>query len=350
MSLKSAGKEKANLVSRRQELFGDMDADEQEAKQAKELEKAEENTAVIRKQAEAAKADKAGNDADMETTKNRIAEMEKKLAEAYGEVKEKAEDTQMLKEAGQTDSFEETTALLERLDEDPEKSEQELRKLSGNLGEVSTKLKERKGEARNTLSINEEKKKQITGFAAQEKQFGEEYKKWSDLSSLIGSADGIKFSRIAQGITFDVLLRFANESLKKMSDRYILIRDDKNQTSPLEISVIDNYQAGETRPVSNLSGGESFIVSLALALGLSEMSSGRTQIDSLFIDEGFASLDENYLELALQTLSTLGNRQNKLIGVISHVKELKERIDTQIEVSPRSGGRSTMSGPGVAVV
>ena len=126
-----------------------------------------------------------------------------------------------------------------------------------------------------------------------------------------------------------------------------LVRDDGNASKPLELAVIDTYQAGERRPVANLSGGESFIVSLALALGLSEMSSGRARIDSLFIDEGFASLDENYMEAALQTLSTLGSREGKLVGVISHVEALKERIDVQIEVKKLSGGRSTLAGPGV---
>ena len=127
----------------------------------------------------------------------------------------------------------------------------------------------------------------------------------------------------------------------------MLMRDKRNPQKPLEISVVDGYQAGEVRPVSNLSGGESFVVSMALALGLSEMSSSRTRIDSLFIDEGFASLDEDYLESALQTLFALGNREGKLIGVISHVGALKERIAAQIEVTPLSGGRSTLSGPGV---
>ena len=95
--------------------------------------------------------------------------------------------------------------------------------------------------------------------------------------------------------------------------------------------------------------GESFIVSMALALGLSEMSSNKTRIDSLFIDEGFASLDEDYLEAALQTLSSLGNRENKLVGVISHVDALKERISTKIQVTKLAGGKSTLVGPGVTV-
>ncbi len=171
--------------------------------------------------------------------------------------------------------------------------------------------------------------------------------KWEKLNALIGSADGAKFSRMAQSITFDALLAQANMVLRRLSDRYLLVRDKTNPQKPLELAVADTYQAGEIRPVVNLSGGESFIVSLALALGLSEMSAGAARIDSLFIDEGFASLDEAYMEAALQTLCALGAREGKLIGVISHVEALKERIDVQIELRRLSGGRATLHGPGV---
>ena len=135
------------------------------------------------------------------------------------------------------------------------------------------------------LEANEQRKKELSQMRRQEKQFRKAYEKWGRLNALIGSADGIKFSRMAQGITFEVLLRYANINLRKMSDRYMLVRDSTDIKKPLEISVLDNYQAGDIRPVSNLSGGESFIVSMALALGLSEMSSNKTRIDSLFIDE-----------------------------------------------------------------
>ena len=134
----------------------------------------------------------------------------------------------------------------------------------------------------------------------------------------------------------------ANRQLQKMSDRYLLIRD---KGEPLELNVVDNYQAGEIRSTKNLSGGESFIVSLALALGLSQMASKNVRVDSLFLDEGFGTLDEDALNTALEALSSL-QQSGKLIGVISHVSSLKERIGTQIQVSPQTGGRSLISGPG----
>jgi len=108
---------------------------------------------------------------------------------------------------------------------------------------------------------------------------------------------------------------------------------------------VDNYQSGEIRSTKNLSGGESFIVSLALALGLSKMASRRVRVDSLFLDEGFGTLDEDTLETALATLASL-RQDGKLIGVISHVAALKERITTKILVEKTSGGKSILYGPG----
>lgn len=108
---------------------------------------------------------------------------------------------------------------------------------------------------------------------------------------------------------------------------------------------MDLYQAGEIRSAKNLSGGESFLVSLALALGLAHMASTNVRVDSLFLDEGFGTLDDEALETALETLASL-HEQGKIIGVISHIQALKDRISTQIEVIPHTGGRSRIVGPG----
>jgi exonuclease SbcC len=169
-----------------------------------------------------------------------------------------------------------------------------------------------------------------------------ECERWERLHSLIGSSDGKKFRNFAQGLTFELMVAHANRQLRKMSDRYILVRDE---SEPLELNVIDNYQAGEIRSTKNLSGGESFIASLALSLGLSGMASRNVRVDSLFLDEGFGTLDEDALETALETLSGL-QRDGKLIGIISHVPALKERIGAQIQVEVGNGGRSSLSGPG----
>ncbi|MCL2326075.1 MAG: hypothetical protein FWC40_06230, partial [Proteobacteria bacterium] len=168
------------------------------------------------------------------------------------------------------------------------------------------------------------------------------YRRWKDLSDLIGSSDGKIYRRFVQGLTFEILIGQANHQLMKMSDRYILFPSDKEA---LTIQVIDNYQGGEKRSTKNLSGGERFIVSMALALGLSQMASRKVRVDSLFLDEGFGTLDEDTLDVALNTLASL-NQEGKLIGIISHVAALRERIGAQIRVVPLPGGRSRIEGPG----
>jgi DNA repair protein SbcC/Rad50 len=169
--------------------------------------------------------------------------------------------------------------------------------------------------------------------------------KWGALHLLIGSADGKKFRNFAQGLTFELMVSHANLQLEKMSDRYLLVRDKKQ---PLELNIVDNFQAGEIRTTKNLSGGESFVVSLALALGLSNMASRNVRVDSLFLDEGFGTLDEDALETSLEALAGL-HQKGKLIGVISHVSALKQRIATQINITPLSGGKSSISGPGCKI-
>ena len=168
--------------------------------------------------------------------------------------------------------------------------------------------------------------------------------RWGGLHELIGSADGKKFRNFAQGLTFELMVGHANRQLRRMTDRYLLQRD---RDQPLELNVIDSYQAGEVRSTKNLSGGESFLVSLALALGLSHMASRKVRVDSLFLDEGFGTLDDEALDTALETLAGL-RREGKLIGVISHVAALKERIAARIQVEPHTGGRSLLFGPGCA--
>jgi len=192
------------------------------------------------------------------------------------------------------------------------------------------------------LNDNSAAKERIKEKQAIIKARKKECDRWEKLHGLIGSADGKKYRNFAQGLTFELMVSYANLQLEKMSDRYLLIRDNKQ---PLDLNVVDNYQAGEIRSTRNLSGGESFIVSLSLALGLSRMASRKVSVDSLFLDEGFGTLDEEALETALEALSGL-QHDNKLIGIISHVFALKERITVQITVTPVSGGRSVLAGPG----
>jgi exonuclease SbcC len=163
-------------------------------------------------------------------------------------------------------------------------------------------------------------------------------RRWRQLTDLIGSADGKKFSEFAQGLTLARLVELANRHLHRLTDRYRILR---NPQEHLDLLIVDEYQAGSARTMNSLSGGESFLVSLALALGLSELAGRKTQIDTLFIDEGFGTLDPDTLDTALSALETLQG-MGKTIGIISHVEALKERVSTQISVRKGAGGVSTL--------
>ena len=156
---------------------------------------------------------------------------------------------------------------------------------------------------------------------------------WQRLDGLIGSARGDKYRKFAQGLTLDHLLLLANSHLARLHGRYLLRR---KTTGELELDIVDGWQGEVARDTRTLSGGESFLVSLALALALSDLVSNKTSIDSLFLDEGFGTLDGDTLEIALNALDTL-NASGKMIGVISHVESLKERIPAQIRVEKGGG-------------
>lgn len=210
------------------------------------------------------------------------------------------------------------------------------------LKEQLVSLQEQFNENSYRLRDNEAAKKRRLAQQHAARKQQKELQRWSALHDLIGSSDGKKYRNFAQGLSFAQLVYYANQQLQTMSDRYLLLQDE---TNPLELNVIDNYQGGVVRSTQNLSGGESFIVSLALALGLSKMASQNVRIDSLFLDEGFGTLDEEALSLALDTLANL-RQESKLIGVISHVRALQERIPTRIEVHSNQRGHSRLSGPG----
>ncbi len=162
---------------------------------------------------------------------------------------------------------------------------------------------------------------------------------WIKLNDLIGSHDGKKFREFAHGLTFSNLVSHANHQLSRFNDRYLLANEG------LELQVVDRYLANSRATVKNLSGGEKFLASLALALGLARMVGRKHRMDTLFIDEGFGALDPQALEMAIAVLCGL-QQQGKLIGVISHVEALKERLPARIDIQRLGGGFSSLSGPG----
>ncbi|RKH31073.1 nuclease SbcCD subunit C [Corallococcus sp. CA041A] len=161
---------------------------------------------------------------------------------------------------------------------------------------------------------------------------------WKTLGDLIGSHDGKKFKVFAQSLTLDALLLHANAHLRELARRYRLERVPGHD---LDLQVVDGDMGDEVRSVASLSGGESFLVSLALALGLASLSSETTQVETLFIDEGFGTLDPETLEVALATLDAL-QATGRQVGIISHVSGLAERIGVQVRVVKQGGGRSKL--------
>ena len=209
-----------------------------------------------------------------------------------------------------------------RLQSDLEQLQQQSDQLNQELAELQHRLKQ-DDERRNGVKTLSEQ------IDAQQQQAD----LWAQMNEMIGSASGDKFRRFAQGLTLEYLTELANRQLQQLHDRYQLRR---RADSDLAIEILDTWQADAVRDTRTLSGGESFLVSLALALALSDLVSNRVRIESLFLDEGFGTLDSETLEMALGALDNL-NASGKMIGVISHVSAMKERIPLQIKVHKRQG-------------
>ncbi|MYM26559.1 AAA family ATPase [Duganella sp. FT135W] len=192
------------------------------------------------------------------------------------------------------------------------------------------------------LAQDDDKRRRSSDMLAEIEQQESIAQRWARMDDLIGSADGKRFRNYAQQFTLDVLLGYANAHLNHLSRRYQLERIPNNAGPSLALLVRDQDMGGEMRSVHSLSGGESFLVSLALALGLASLSSNRVRVESLFIDEGFGSLDADTLRVAMDALDGL-QAMGRKVGVISHVQEMTERISAKILVQPSAGGRSTIS-------
>jgi len=376
--LKTSRKDRENLMRQyesqsasRRELYGEKNPDQEEKRltdavnqAGKVLEKAREEHAKVEKALNSLKEKRDDLEKKTRTRAIELVQAEQNLTERIKKAgfedetdylsaclneEERERLTQqektLIREKTELDARRKDKASALTAEREKKLTDQTLETVKEGISTVDSDLKRIRidiGGMIKTLSENEKlherQQERMKNIDAQKT----ECVRWDDLHQLIGSADGKKFRNFAQGLTFEMMTTHANRQLGKMTDRYLLIRD---LSQPLELNVIDNYQAGEIRSTKNLSGGESFIVSLALALGLSQMASRNVRVDSLFLDEGFGTLDDDALETALETLAGL-QQDGKLIGVISHVTALKERIGTQIQVIPETGGRSSLSGPG----
>lgn len=270
----------------------------------------------------------------VEALKNRLRQLQESRTKLIGEVEQYRGITEQIKK-----DLTETSRLLVARQQELDnwmaayQTGSEGKTLEESLSEMTTQ----KSEYAFRLRTHEENKRKIAGFQQELSERRALSERWAKLNELAGSADGAKFRRIAQGYTLDVLLSYANVQLRQLSRRYRLER----VPDTLALQVIDQDMCDEIRTVHSLSGGESFLVSLALALGLSSLSSNRMKVESLFIDEGFGSLDAETLRVAMDALESL-RTQGRKIGVISHVQEMTERIPVQIRVNRAGNGRSEL--------
>jgi exonuclease SbcC len=188
------------------------------------------------------------------------------------------------------------------------------------------------------LRIQLENKAEVANISKELEILEKSNLKWELLDRYIGDSEGKKFSTFAQGLTLSRLIALSNKRLSELSDRYLL--DKPNEKEDDELMVLDQYMGNERRSVKTLSGGETFMISLSLALALSDLASRNVKLESLFIDEGFGTLDPETLETALCTLGKLQQEGQKNIGIISHVESIKERVTTQIRLQKDNRGFS----------
>jgi len=205
--------------------------------------------------------------------------------------------------------------------------------------EIQNQIGQSIGETKSQLKRDDEDKEKVKAKEGKIEKLTKVVEKWSLMNNLIGDATGNKFANFSQGLTLQNLLVYTNKRLINLTDRYLIDKPSTDGT----LNVIDQYQGNTQRSVSTLSGGETFLISLALALSLSDMASKNVALDCLFIDEGFGTLDQDTLDVAMNTLEKLQSESQKTVGVISHVDALKERINVQIVLEKDPQGYSKIS-------
>ncbi|MCA9061788.1 MAG: AAA family ATPase, partial [Planctomycetaceae bacterium] len=359
-------------VRERKERFGERDADHEESMAATAVDLRRSELSAQQQQLQEARQTSTQHEADWKAARERFGELQKREQTASSELRRELlvsvfrdeaelqaavlppDDVNRLQNEQASLVEQMQTAQVRReqnhqrekaLQEHPVTSEsaESLRARRAALEDQIEKLLRRQGELTSRLQDNDERRKHA---GEQQRRLDERtaaFEPLAMLNQLIGCGTGTRYRRFAQGMSFDTLLAGANAELQKLTDRYQLKRSREDN---LELSVLDHYYGSIERTVKNLSGGESFLVSLALALGLSKLASRNVRIDSLFLDEGFGSLDNDTLDVALHALSGL-HQEGKLVGLISHVSGLKDQIPIQLRVQRGASGCSRLVGPGV---
>ncbi|BCZ11420.1 ATP-dependent dsDNA exonuclease [Acinetobacter pittii] len=259
------------------------------------------------------------NSAQEQDIRNRLNHAERLLSEASSALKTMQEQ------------------LSEHLQTQPDiKYEKLVSLIQDNIAELKAQLEVR-DRLKLKLEVHQQNLAKQQQYAEQIQNIQQEEHRWSKISGLIGDAKGKEFRDYAQQYHLDILVEHANQQLAMLSQRYTLKRLDQS----LSLAIIDHDMDGETRSVASLSGGESFLTALALSLAIANMASGSMKIESLFIDEGFGTLDASSLHMVMNALDQLQNQGRQVI-LISHIQEMHERIPVQIQVKPLGAGASTI--------
>ncbi|MDO7476212.1 SbcC/MukB-like Walker B domain-containing protein [Acinetobacter baumannii] len=259
------------------------------------------------------------NSAQEQDIRNRLNHAERLLSEASSALKTMQEQ------------------LSEHLQTQPDIEYEKLVSLiQDNIAELKAQLEVR-DRLKLKIEVHQQNLAKQQQYAEQIQNIQQEEHRWSKISGLIGDAKGKEFRDYAQQYHLDILVEHANQQLAMLSQRYTLKRLDQS----LSLAIIDHDMDGETRSVASLSGGESFLTALALSLAIANMASGSMKIESLFIDEGFGTLDASSLHMVMNALDQLQNQGRQVI-LISHIQEMHERIPVQIQVKPLGAGASTI--------
>ncbi len=221
------------------------------------------------------------------------------------------------------------------LQSEPNIQVEQLTELINANQEILQQTTDQRDQLKLQLEVHQQNLAKQKKFADQIQQIQQQEHRWNKISSLIGDSKGKEFRDLAQQYNLDILLEYANQQLAMLSQRYTLKRLDNS----LSLAIIDHDMDGETRSVASLSGGESFLTALAISLAIANMASGSMKIESLFIDEGFGTLDASSLHMVMNALDQLQSQGRKVI-LISHIQEMHERIPVQIQVQPIGSGSS----------
>ncbi|MFV5367124.1 AAA family ATPase [Acinetobacter junii] len=225
--------------------------------------------------------------------------------------------------------------LNTHLQSEPNIQVEQLTELINANQEILQQTTDQRDQLKLQLEVHQQNLAKQKQFADQIQQIQQQEHRWNKISSLIGDSKGKEFRDLAQQYNLDILLEYANQQLAMLSQRYTLKRLDNS----LSLAIIDHDMDGETRSVASLSGGESFLTALAISLAIANMASGSMKIESLFIDEGFGTLDASSLHMVMNALDQLQSQGRKVI-LISHIQEMHERIPVQIQVQPIGSGSS----------